>query len=84
MELLSTLAIPAVVKLYELLNKKEWASAFKIVLAVLSGALAGFFGVAGLDIMTGIVAGLAASGIVTVAGYAGEHVGETNTPKQTK
>lgn len=71
MEVLSTLAIPAVVKFVELVNKKQWARAGKILLAVAAGVLAGFVGVQGLDIWTGALAGLSASGLVTVVGYAG-------------
>lgn len=74
MEVLSTLAIPAVVKFVELVNKKEWKRAGKILLAVAAGVLAGFAGIQGLDLWTGALAGLSASGLVTVAGYAGPTV----------
>lgn len=71
MEVLSALAIPAVVKAFELLNKKDFKSLFKIVLAVVVGTAAGFVGILP-GVAVGAAAGLTASGIVTVAGYAGE------------
>jgi hypothetical protein len=69
MEILSTLAIPAVVKFFDLLNNKEYKKAGKIVLAVATGIAAGAYGIQGLDPVTGAVAGLSASGLVTIAGY---------------
>lgn len=73
MEALLALAIPAVVKAVELLNKKDWQSLGKIVLALLVGAGAGFLGLFGLtDPLVGAATGLSASGLVTVVGYAGE------------
>lgn len=71
MEALLALAIPAVVKAVELLNKKDWQSLGKIVLALFVGAGAGLLGLFGLtDVLTGAAAGLSASGLVTVVGYA--------------
>lgn len=70
MDALQALAIPAVVKAVELFNNKDWKSLGKIALAMLAGALAGFVGIFP-DIATGLVYGLSASGLVTVAGYAG-------------
>lgn len=70
MEALSALAIPAVVKAVELANNKDWKSLAKIGLALLAGGLAGFVGIFP-DVPTGLVYGLSASGLVTVAGYAG-------------
>jgi hypothetical protein len=70
MEALYALAIPAVVKAVELLNNKDWKSLGKIGLAVLAGGLAGLAGIFP-DLAAGLIAGLEASGIVTVAGYAG-------------
>lgn len=66
-EFLTVVAIPAVVKFMELVNKKDWGSVAKIVLSVATGILAGVVGLVGLDPLTGALAGLAASGIVTVA-----------------
>lgn len=72
MEALLAFAIPAVVKAVELVNKKDWQSLGKIVLALLVGAGAGALGLFNLpDVLTGAAAGLSASGLVTVAGYAG-------------
>lgn len=68
MEALSALAIPAVVKAVELINKKQWKSLGKIGLALLAGALAGLVGIFP-NIAAGLIAGLSASGLVTVAGY---------------
>lgn len=76
MEALSALAIPAVVKFFELVNKKDWKSVGKIVLSVATGVLAGFLGIMALDPVTGAIAGLSASGLVTVAGYAGVKAGD--------
>ena len=81
MEALSALAIPAVVKAFELANNKDWKSLSKIGLALLAGGLAGFIGIFP-DIATGLVYGLSASGLVTVAGYAGLKANTTVTPKQ--
>lgn len=67
MEALVVLAVPAVVKLVELLNKKDWQSAGKILLAAAVGILAGMLGLQGLDVSAGLAAGLSAAGIVTVA-----------------
>lgn len=72
MEALFALAIPALVKLFELVNRKDWHSAGKIVLASVIGIAAGLFGIEGLTVLTGLGAGLSASGLMTVAGYAGK------------
>lgn len=71
MESILILVIPAIVKLIGLLNEKNWKSAGKIILSALIGLAAGYFGINGLTIEKGIQAGLSASGIVTVASYAG-------------
>lgn len=81
MEALFTLAVPALIKLAELVNRKDWKSARKIVGAASIGVLAGLVGLAGLDPVTGLGAGLSASGLMTVAGYAGIKAGQT---KQTQ
>ena len=78
MEVLGTLAIPAVVKFFELLNKKDWKSVGKILLSLGTGVLAGYLGLFGADPVTGAVAGLSASGLITVAGYAGKKASEIN------
>ena len=44
MEALLVLVIPALVKLLELVNNKDWLSAAKIVAAGLIGLAAGYFG----------------------------------------
>lgn len=69
MEALFALAIPAIVKAFELFNEKKWASLGKIVLSALLGLGAGYLGIAGLDLVSGLGAGLSASGLMTVAGY---------------
>lgn len=72
MEALITLAVPAIVKVLELANEKKWAKIGLIALAAVSGAGLGFAtgGVAGIP--EGILYGLSGSGLVTIAGYAGE------------
>ena len=72
MEALLALAIPAIVKAFELTNQKDWKSLAKIIGAALVGTLAGLFGFEGLTWLTGLAAGLSAAGVVTVAGYAGQ------------
>lgn len=72
MEALITLAVPAIVKLLELINEKKWAKVGLIALAAVSGAGLGF-ATGGTDgILDGVLYGLSGSGLVTVAGYAGE------------
>ena len=76
MEVLLTLAIPAIVKLVEEINKKDWKKVLTILLAAVGGGIIGYVtgGVAG--IVDGIFTiGLAGAGIVTVAGYAGKKAG---------
>ena len=77
MEALLVLVIPALVKLLELVNKKDWQSAAKIVAAGLIGLAAGYFGFEGLTLAEGLAAGLSASGVMTVAGYAGKKANQT-------
>lgn len=72
MEALLVLLIPALVKAVELANKKDWQSLGKIVLAGSVGLLAGTLGLFGADPVSGLGAGLSASGLMTVAGYAGQ------------
>lgn len=62
--LLVAAALAAVVKFVDLISKKDFTSALKIVVAVVAGALAGFVGLQNLTIETGIYAGLVASGVI--------------------
>jgi len=70
--LLVTAMVVGVVELIRRIANKEWFAVITIISAALVGAIAGFFSVEGLDIVTGIVVGLAGSGLVTVAGKVGE------------
>lgn len=60
-------AIVAVVEALRRLKVEDYFAVATIVVSALVGGLAGYFGVEGLDVPNGIVAGLAASGVVTVA-----------------
>ena len=73
MEALLTLAIPAIVKLVQEANEKNWHKVGLIIMAAVAGGALGFV-TGGVDgIVSGIFEiGLAGSGIVTVAGYAGK------------
>ena len=62
-----SLGIIAVVEFLKRIKGEDYKGAGIIVLAGVVGALAGFLGIANLDIMTGIVAGLDAVGIHTTA-----------------
>lgn len=68
MEALLTVAVPAIVKLFESLNNKEWNKVLKICIAALAGAGLGYVTGDVAGIPNGIVSGLAGAGIVTVAG----------------
>ena len=70
MEALNLFIIPAIVKAFDMLNKKEWGGLGKLILAVAVGAAAGYLGFQGLDIYSGIALGLQSAGIVTVAAKA--------------
>jgi len=59
--------IIGIVELLKRIKLSDWFAVATIVLAALVGGLAGYFGVEGLTVATGIVTGLAASGLVTVA-----------------
>lgn len=50
---------------------RDWRAAIIITGSTSIGALAGFFTIEGLTIVTGMIAGLAASGLVTVASRIG-------------
>lgn len=64
-------AVAGVVELLRRLQVRDYFAAITIVAAAGVGALAGVFNVEGLDVATGIVTGLSASGIVTVASKVG-------------
>jgi hypothetical protein len=75
MEALNVLIVPAIVKLFDMFNKKEWGGIAKVVLAVAAGI--GYYFVTGHFVFTdkviyeGIAFGLQAAGLVTVAAKAG-------------
>lgn len=71
MEALNLFIIPAIVKAFDMLNKKEWGGLGKLLLAVAAGAAAGYLGFQGLDIYSGVALGLQSAGVVTVASKAG-------------
>lgn len=83
LDALGTLAVPAIVKALELLNRKDWKSLAKIGYAVVGGALLGLAGVFP-GVVEGLVYGLAGSGIVTVAGYAGLKAHATESTSAAK
>lgn len=60
-------AVAGAVELLKRLNARDWLSSATITVAALIGALAGLFGVEGLSVTSGLVLGLGASGLVTVA-----------------
>lgn len=81
-EALFALVVPAVIRLMELVNHKEWQSAAKILVAGLIGLTAGYFGIYGLTPIDGLGYGLSASGLMTVAGYAGRKARPLPAPAQ--
>lgn len=68
MDALIVVAVPAIVKLAQELNKKNWSAVLKISLAVIAGAALGYATGDVAGIADGIISGLAGAGIVTVAG----------------
>jgi hypothetical protein len=60
-------AITAIVKFIDLIQKKDYPGALKIVIAVAVGIIAGAASIQGLTPETGAYAGLVASGAVTIA-----------------
>ena len=60
-------AVVGFVQLVKSLFDRDYRSAVIIAGAALIGAIAGYFSIEGLTVSTGIVAGLLASGAVTVA-----------------
>lgn len=67
-EALLSMATIAIVEVYKLCIKKQWESVAKIVTAASVGTIAGAFGIGGMDVLTGLAAGLAASGVHTAVG----------------
>lgn len=66
----NTFVVGAVIGFTQLVKSafdKDYRSVVIIAGSALIGAIAGFFQVEGIDIASGIIAGLAASGIVTLA-----------------
>lgn len=62
-----TTVVIAIVEFLHRLNNRDWEGAIIIVLAALVGGISGFFHIEGLVIQSGILAGLAAAGVVKVA-----------------
>lgn len=60
-------AVVGVVELLRRLQVKDYFAAITILAAAAVGAVAGVFEVDGLTVTNGIIAGLAASGLVTVS-----------------
>jgi hypothetical protein len=60
-------AVVAVVQLLKLLKDKNWVGALTIVAAAAIGVFAGWLGLDDLTVTGGFIAGLAASGVYTVA-----------------
>ena len=76
MEAVSLLILPAIVKVFDMLNKKEWGGLGKVVLAIAAGIAYHFvtshFVFTDAVLYDGIAAGLQAAGLVTVAAKAGK------------
>ena len=64
--LVTAMAVGAVEFIKRLFDR-DFRAAIIILVSALVGGLSGFLGIEGLNVVTGIVVGLAASGIVTVA-----------------
>lgn len=64
-----SVAIVAVVKLIDLVKDHDYASALKIILAAIIGGAVGSLRIQGLDVVSGIVTGLTASGLVTASKF---------------
>lgn len=65
--LLVTSMIVGVTELVKRLFDSDYRGAVIILSAAIVGGISGFFGVEGLNVVTGVVTGLAAAGAVTVA-----------------
>jgi len=61
-----TAALVGVTELAKAVKNQDVDRAFKIVAAAVIGGLAGFFAISGLDVTSGIIAGLSAAGIFKV------------------
>lgn len=76
MEALSLLIVPAIVKVFDMLNKKEWGGIARVFLAIAAGI--GYHFVTSQFVFTdavlyeGVAFGLQAAGLVTVAAKAGK------------
>ena len=64
-------AVAGVVQCLKLLRDKNWIGAVTIVIAAAIGVLAGLAEIEGLDVQSGLIAGLAASGVYTVVSKIG-------------
>jgi len=62
-----TAAVAGVVQCIKLLKDQNWVGAATVVVAAIIGVLAGLAEIEGLDVQSGLIAGLAASGAYTVA-----------------
>ncbi len=66
------LSVGAVIELVRRANVRDWVAVFSILGAALVGGLAGFWGIAELpSVELGIMAGLSASGLITVTSKIG-------------
>lgn len=78
MELTLALVTAALVKAAEFVNKKEWSKLGKMICIAAGGALF-YFGGVEPSLVDAIAAALSASGMIVIAGYAGE---KANSIKQ--
>jgi hypothetical protein len=62
-----SMVVVAMVELLRRLQARDYIDALTIVGAGIIGAVAGYFHIDGLTVTNGILAGLSASGIVTIA-----------------
>lgn len=65
-------AVAGAVELLKKLQAKDYWAALTILVSAAIGLLAGFFSIEGISVTTGLVLGLGASGLVTVAQKVGE------------
>lgn len=70
-DLFIIVTVTGFVQLVKSLFDGDYRSAIIIAGSAVIGALAGFFQVHGLDVVTGIMAGLSASGLITLSKAAG-------------
>jgi xanthine/uracil permease len=76
MEVASLFVLVAVAGVVELIRRafaRDWQGVIIISLSAVVGLLAGLFGIEGLTPDNGIIAGLAASGLITVASKFGNN-----------